>query len=81
MHLTPQESQLVNHLGRGFTATRLTGMHQLAIANITSTVTQLKHKGFVLTSTIKLDSKGRRYAEYSLDTKTRKALMKAKQLH
>jgi len=81
MHLTPQESQLVQHLGRGFTTTRLTAMHQLSIANITSTVTQLKNKGVVLTSTIKLDSKGRRYAEYSLNDKTRRALIEARQLH
>lgn len=78
--LTPQERQLVQHLGRGFKTTRLTAMHQLNIASITAVVTRLKNKGVELRSDLKFDSHGRRYAEYSLPAKALRYLLTTKQI-
>lgn len=61
-----QKAQILDHLTKGKTLTRITADHLYRVASLTKRISELKADGFPIKAIVKVDETGRPYTEYSL---------------
>jgi hypothetical protein len=66
INLAPQVRTILAHLKRGKTITNLESDHVYGIHRLSDVIFKLRNEGYDVTTTVKKDEVGRKYASYKL---------------